>query len=185
MDTLKIKVEDLTSEKIKTLKAGDLVLLSGVIYTARDAAHERMTREYKEGKGFPFDIKGKAIYYAGPCPAKPGEIIGSCGPTTSGRMDAYTPLLLDCGLKVMIGKGARNPDVIEAIKRNTCVYLGAIGGAGALIAECIKSAEVIAYDDLGTEAIRKLYVEDFPCTVLVDSDGNDIYQIGREKYQEI
>lgn len=185
MEALKIKVEDLTDEKIKTLKAGDSVLLSGVIYTARDAAHERMTREFNEGKGFPFDITGKAIYYAGPCPAKPGEVIGSCGPTTSGRMDAYTPLLLDNGLKVMIGKGARNPDVIEAIKRNTCVYLGAIGGAGALIAECIKSAEVIAYDDLGTEAIRKLYVEDFPCTVLVDSEGNDIYRIGTEKYCEI
>lgn len=185
MGTLKIKVEDLTSEKIKTLKAGDLVSLSGVIYTARDAAHERMTREYKEGKGFPFDIKGKVIYYAGPCPAKPGEVIGSCGPTTSGRMDAYTPLLLDCGLKVMIGKGARSQEVIDAIKRNTCVYLGAIGGAGALIAQCIKSAEVIAYDDLGTEAIRKLYVEDFPCTVLVDSEGNDIYQISMEKYREI
>ena len=185
MDALKIKVEDLTDEKVRTLKAGDLVLLSGVIYTARDAAHERMTREYNEGKGFPFDIKGKAIYYAGPCPAKPGEVIGSCGPTTSGRMDAYTPLLLDNGLKVMIGKGARCSEVIDAIKRNTCVYLGAIGGAGALIAECIKSAEVIAYDDLGTEAIRKLYVEDFPCTVLVDACGNDIYQISREKYCEI
>lgn len=185
MDTLKIKVEDLRDEKIKTLKAGDLVLITGVIYTARDAAHERMIREYNEGNGFPFDIRGKAIYYAGPCPAKPGEVIGSCGPTTSGRMDAYTPLLLDNGLKVMIGKGARSPEVIEAIKRNTCVYLGAIGGAGALIAECIKSAEVIAYDDLGTEAIRKLYVEDFPCTVLVDADGNDIYQIGKEKYYEI
>lgn len=185
MDTLKIKVEDLTDEKIKTLKAGDLVLLTGTIYTARDAAHERMTQELGEGKGFPFDIKGQAIYYAGPCPAKPGEVIGSCGPTTSGRMDAYTPQLLDSGLKVMIGKGARSHEVIEAIKRNTCVYLGAIGGAGALIAECIKSAEVIAYDDLGTEAIRKLYVEDFPCTVLVDSDGNDIYQIGQAKYCEI
>lgn len=185
MDALKIKVEDLTDEKVRTLKAGDLVLLSGVIYTARDAAHERMTREYNEGKGFPFDIKGKVIYYAGPCPAKPGEVIGSCGPTTSGRMDAYTPFLLDCGLKVMIGKGARNTEVIDAIKRNACVYLGAIGGAGALIAECIKSAEVIAYDDLGTEAIRKLYVEDFPCTVLVDACGNDIYQISREKYCEI
>lgn len=185
MNTLKIKVEDLTSEKIKTLKAGDLLLLSGEIYTARDAAHERMVSEAKEGKELPFDIKGKAVYYAGPCPAKPGEIIGSCGPTTAGRMDAYTPYLLDRGLKVMIGKGARNSEVVEAIKRNTCIYLGAIGGAGALIAECIKSAEVIAYDDLGTEAIRKLYVEDFPVTVLVDSCGNDIYQIGQEKYRKI
>ena len=185
METLKIKVEDLTSEKIKTLKAGDLLLLSGEIYTARDAAHERMIREANEGKELPFDIKGKAIYYAGPCPAKPGEVIGSCGPTTAGRMDAYTPYLLDRGLKVMIGKGARSQEVIDAIKRNTCIYLGAIGGAGALIAQCIKSAEVIAYEDLGTEAIRKLYVEDFPVTVLVDSRGNDIYKIGQEKYRKI
>ena len=144
-----------------------------------------MIREANEGKELPFDIKGKAIYYAGPCPAKPGEVIGSCGPTTAGRMDAYTPYLLDRGLKVMIGKGARSQGVIDAIKRNTCIYLGAIGGAGALIAQCIKSAEVIAYDDLGTEAIRKLYVEDFPVTVLVDSRGNDIYKIGQEKYREI
>lgn len=185
MDTLKIRVEDLTDEKIKTLKAGDLLLLSGEIYTARDAAHERMLREAESGKALPFDIKGKAIYYAGPCPAKPGEIIGSCGPTTSGRMDAYTPYLLDRGLKVMIGKGARSSEVVDAIKRNTCIYLGAIGGAGALIAECIKSAEVIAYDDLGTEAIRKLYVEDFPVTVLIDSQGDDIYEIGQAKYREI
>ena len=185
MNTHKISVKDLNKETIKNLKAGDGVLLSGEIYTARDAAHKRMVEEFEDGKGFPFDITGKVIYYAGPCPAKPGEIIGSCGPTTSGRMDAYTPLLLDNGLKVMIGKGARSPEVIDAIKRNTCVYLGAIGGAGALIAQCIKSTEVIAYDDLGTEAIRKLYVEDFPCTVLVDSSGNDIYQISREKYCEI
>lgn len=185
MDALKIKVEDLTDEKIKSLKAGDLLLLSGEIYTARDAAHQRMAEEFGDGRGFPFDIKGKVVYYAGPCPAKPGEVIGSCGPTTAGRMDAYTPLLLDNGLKVMIGKGARSDEVIDAIKRNTCIYLGAIGGAGALIAECIKSAEVIAYDDLGTEAIRKLYVEDFPVTVLVDCRGNDIYKIGQEKYREI
>lgn len=185
MDTLKIRVEDLGDEKIKALKAGDLLLLTGEIYTARDAAHERMVKEAGEGKELPFDIRGKAIYYAGPCPAKPGEVIGSCGPTTAGRMDAYTPFLLDRGLKVMIGKGARSTEVIDAIKRNTCIYLGAIGGAGALIAECIKSAEVIAYDDLGTEAIRKLYVEDFPVTVLVDAEGNDIYKIGQEKYRKI
>ena len=182
---IKIIVEELTDEKIKTLKAGDTLLLSGTIYTARDAAHERMVKNYEKGIDFPFDIKGQAIYYAGPCPAKPGEVIGSCGPTTAGRMDAYTPLLLDKGLKVMIGKGARSREVTEAIKRNTCVYLGAIGGAGALIAECIKSAEVLAYEDLGTEAIRRLYVEDFPVTVLTDSEGNDIYKIGQEKYCKI
>lgn len=182
---MKIKIEEFTEEKIKSLKAGDTLLLSGTIYTARDAAHKRMVEDYEKGIDFPFDIKGQAIYYAGPCPAKPGEVIGSCGPTTSGRMDAYTPLLLDKGLKVMIGKGARSKEVVDAIVRNKCIYLGAIGGAGALIAECIKSAEVIAYEDLGTEAIRKLLVEDFPVTVLVDTSGNDIYEIGQRKYRRI
>lgn len=183
MDALKIKIEELNNDKIKTLKAGDSLLLSGVIYTARDAAHERMVKNYERGIDFPFDIKGQAVYYAGPCPAKPGEVIGSCGPTTAGRMDAYTPLLLDNGLKVMIGKGARSDEVVDAIKRNNCIYLGAIGGAGALIANCIKKVEVIAYDDLGTEAVRKMYVEDFPCTVLIDCEGNDLYKIGQEKYR--
>ena len=182
---MKINVTEFTEEKIKTLKAGDTLLLSGTIYTARDAAHKRMVENYEKGIDFPFDIKGQAIYYAGPCPAKPGEVIGSCGPTTAGRMDAYTPLLLDKGLKIMIGKGARSDAVIDAMIRNNCIYLGAIGGAGALIAECIKKAKVIAYEDLGTEAIRKLFVEDFPVTVLVDSEGNDIYKIGREKYRKI
>lgn len=168
---------------LSSLKAGESVLISGVIYTARDAAHERMTRLYKDGIEYPFDIKNQIIYYAGPCPAKPGEVIGSCGPTTAGRMDAYTPELLDNGLGAMIGKGVRSKEVIDAIKRNKCVYFGAIGGAGALIAECIKKAEVVAYDDLGTEAIRKLYVEDFPAVVLVDSDGNDLYEIGQIKYR--
>ena len=172
---MKINVKDLTEEKIKSLKAGDTLLLSGVIYTARDAAHKRMVEDYEKGIDFPFDITGQAVYYAGPCPAKPGEVIGSCGPTTAGRMDAYTPLLLDKGLKVMIGKGARNDAVISAIKRNNCVYLGAIGGAGALIAECIKSAEVIAYEDLGTEAVRRLTVRDLPLVVVIDSDGNSLY----------
>lgn len=182
MDTLKITVEKL-AEKITQFKAGDTILLSGVIYTARDAAHKRMTENFEKGIDFPFDIKGQAIYYAGPCPAKPGEVIGSCGPTTSGRMDAYTPLLLDNGLKIMIGKGARSPEVIEAVKRNGGIYLGAIGGAGALIAECIKEAEVVAYDDLGTEAVRRLVVEDFPCTVLVDTDGCDLYEIGKARFK--
>lgn len=185
MDALKIKIEELNNDKIKTLKAGDSLLLSGVIYTARDAAHERMVKNYERGIDFPFDIKGQAVYYAGPCPAKPGEVIGSCGPTTAGRMDAYTPLLLDNGLKVMIGKGARSDEVVDAIKRNNCIYLGAIGGAGALIANCIKKVEVIAYDDLGTEAVRKMYVEDFPCTVLIDCEGNDLYKIGQEIYREV
>ncbi len=174
-----------TKDKIKNLKAGDSVLLTGVIYTARDAAHERMTRDFKNGRPFPIDLTDNCIYYAGPCPAKPGEVIGSCGPTTSGRMDAYTPLLLDNGLGCMIGKGERNGGVVEAMKRNCAVYLGAIGGAGALIAESIKKADVVAYDDLGTEAIRRLEVEDFPAVVLIDCEGNDLYEIGQARYREI
>ena len=172
-------------EVTKTLRAGDSVLISGTIYTARDAAHERMTVNFKNGEPFPIDLTNQVIYYAGPCPAKPGEVIGSCGPTTAGRMDAYTPLLLDNGLGAMIGKGARSADVVDAMKRNGVVYFGATGGAGALIAECIKSAEVIAYDDLGTEAIRKLTVEDFPAVVLIDCEGNDIYEIGQKEYRKI
>ncbi len=175
----------ISKEVRESLKVGESVLISGVIYTARDAAHERMTRLYKEGEPFPIDLKDQVIYYAGPCPAKPGEVIGSCGPTTAGRMDAYTPLILDNGLGAMIGKGARTKEVVEALKRNSVVYLGAIGGAGALIAECIKEAEVVAYDDLGTEAIRRLVVEDFPAVVLMDCEGNDLYEIGQAEYREI
>lgn len=175
----------LTKELIQTLEAGDRVLLSGVVYTARDAAHERMAREFAQGKPFPFELRDQAIYYAGPCPAKPGQVIGSCGPTTAGRMDAYTPLLLDHGLGAMIGKGVRSQVVIDAMQRNTAVYLGAAGGAGALIAQCIKKAEVIAYPDLGTEAIRRLEVEALPLVVLVDCRGNDLYTIGQAAYQKI
>lgn len=175
----------ITKEIIRELKAGDSVLISGIIYTARDAAHERMVNNFKKGEPFPVSLEGQIIYYAGPCPAKPGEIIGSCGPTTSGRMDAYTPVLLDNGLDAMIGKGARNKSVIDAMKRNCAVYFGATGGAGALIAECIKEAEVVAYDDLGTEAIRRLKVKDFPAVVLIDCEGNDIYEIGQKEYRKI
>lgn len=174
-----------TKEKIRDLKAGDSVLITGVIYTARDAAHERMTINFKKGEPFPIDLEDNVIYYAGPCPAKPGEVIGSCGPTTAGRMDTYTPLLLDNGLGCMIGKGARDREVVDAMKRNVAVYLGAIGGAGALIAESIKKSDVVAYDDLGTEAIRRLEVEDFPAVVLIDSEGNDLYETGQAKYREI
>lgn len=175
----------LTKDKIKDLKAGDSVLITGVIYTARDAAHARMTENFKKGEPFPIDLRDNVIYYAGPCPAKPGEVIGSCGPTTAGRMDAYTPLLLDNGLSCMIGKGARSEAVVDAMKRNGAVYLGAIGGAGALIAECIKKAEIVAYDDLGTEAIRRLEVVDFPAVVLIDCEGKDLYEIGQKQYREI
>ena len=180
----RISLNELSDELILGLKAGDNLLLSGIIYTARDAAHKRMCEDFEKGKGFPFDIKGKAVYYAGPCPAKPGNIIGSCGPTTAGRMDAYSPLLLDNGLKIMIGKGGRNEAVKDAVVRNKCLYLGAVGGCGALIADCIKKAEVIAYPDLGTEAIRRLFVEDFPCTVLLDAYGNDFYKTAQETYQK-
>ena len=172
-------------ETAKSLKVGDSLLISGVIYTARDAAHERMTRLHAEGVDYPIDLKDNVIYYAGPCPAKPGEVIGSCGPTTAGRMDAYTPELLDNRLGAMIGKGVRSKEVVDAIKRNKCVYLGAIGGAGALIAECIKKAEVVAYADFGAEPIRRLEVVDFPAVVLMDCEGNDLYEAGQKEYRLI
>ncbi|MDR1017767.1 MAG: Fe-S-containing hydro-lyase [Lachnospiraceae bacterium] len=155
---------------------GDQVNLTGVIYTARDAAHKRMIETLDNGDKLPFDIKGELIYYMGPSPARPGNVIGSAGPTTASRMDKYAPKLLDLGLAGMIGKGKRSPEVIEAIVRNKGIYFAAIGGAGALLSKCIKSAEVIAYDDLGTEAIRKLYVEDFPVIVVIDSKGKNLYE---------
>ncbi len=182
---MKVITPPLTNEVIKTLKAGDSVLITGVIYTARDAAHKRMCEDFEKGIDFPFDLDGQLIYYAGPCPAKPGEVIGSCGPTTSGRMDSYTPLLLDNGLGAMLGKGVRTADVVDAMKRNTSVYLGAIGGAGALIAGSVKSAEVIAYPELGTEAVRRLEVKDLPCIVLVDCYGNDLYEEGQKEFRRI
>ena len=175
-------MQEIDEKMIARLKAGDSVLLSGIIYTARDAAHRRMYEDFTAGRGFPFDIKGQAIYYAGPCPAKPGEVIGSCGPTTAGRMDDVTPMLLDNGLRFMIGKGGRNDTVKAAVVRNKCIYFGTAGGCGALIADCIKSAEVIAYPDLGTEAIRRLEVADFPCTVLLDIYGTDFYELSQKRY---
>lgn len=181
---IKIKAP-IDREVIRNLKAGDSVLISGVVYTARDAAHERMTRLHAEGQDYPIDLTDQAIYYAGPCPAKPGEVIGSCGPTTAGRMDAYAPELLDAGLGAMIGKGVRSKEVVDAIKRNKAIYFGAIGGAGALITGSIKKAEVVAYDDLGTEAIRRLEVEDFPAFVLIDCEGNDLYEQGQAEFKKI
>lgn len=165
-----------TREKMAALHAGDHVLISGVIYTARDAAHKRMTEALAEGRDLPFDIRDSIIYYVGPTPAREGQAIGSAGPTTSYRMDAYAPVLLDLGQTGMIGKGPRNDAVKEAIVRNGAVYFAAIGGTGALISRSIKEAEVIAFDDLGAEAVRRLVVEDMPVIVAIDSRGQDLYQ---------
>lgn len=173
----------LTDEAINGLKAGDRILLNGVIYTGRDVAHKRLVELIKKGEELPMDIRNQTIYYVGPCPAKPGQVIGSAGPTTSGRMDAYAPLLMEKGLKGMIGKGIRNQQVVDAIIKYNCVYFAAIGGAGALLAEAIKEAEIIAFPDLGAEAIYKLRVENFPVTVIIDNEGNDLYKIGKEQYK--
>ncbi len=172
----------LTKEKIKTLHAGDQVLLSGTIYTGRDAAHKRLIKLIEEGKELPFDLKDQVIYYVGPTPTKPGHVFGSGGPTTSGRMDAYAPKMLSLGLHSMIGKGYRSPAVKEAIKHYCGIYFGAIGGAGAYIGKCVKSSTIIAFDDLGAEAIRKLEVIDFPLTVIIDCYGEDLYEMGRSQY---
>lgn len=172
----------LTKELAKTLKAGDRVLLSGTIYTSRDAGHKRMCEALARGEELPFDPMDATIYYVGPTPAKPGQVIGSAGPTTSGRMDAYAPTLMKVGIRGMIGKGARLDEVIEAMKENFGVYFGAIGGAGALLAKCIKSSELIAYEDLQSEALRKLYVEDMPLVVIIDCYGNNLYETGPNEY---
>ncbi|MCI1944725.1 Fe-S-containing hydro-lyase [Clostridium luticellarii] len=172
----------LTEEKIKDLKVGDSVLISGTIYTARDAAHARLVELLDRGEPLPIDIKNAIIYYAGPTPAKPGDIIGSAGPTSSYRMDPFAPRLLDRGLKGMIGKGLRSSEVVESIKKNKAVYFGAIGGAAALIKKSIKKARVVAYGDLDSEAIRELEVEDLPVIVVIDSKGNDLYKLGQKNY---
>lgn len=172
----------LNGEVAKELKAGDYVYLSGIIYTARDAAHKRMDETLNKGEALPLNIEGNIIYYMGPSPAREGRPIGSAGPTTASRMDKYAPRLLDLGLIGMIGKGRRSEAVKEAIIRNGAVYFAAVGGAGALLSKAIKSSKVIAYDDLGTEAIRELYVEDFPVIVVIDSEGNNLYDIAKEKY---
>lgn len=171
-----------TAEQLAPLRAGDAVYLSGMVYTARDAAHQRLCALLDEGKEPPFPLEGSAVYYVGPTPERPGEPIGAAGPTTSGRMDGYTPRLLELGLKIMIGKGARSAAVKEAAVRSGAVYLGAVGGAGALIAAVVTSAEVICWPDLGCEAVRKLTVRDFPLTVILDSAGNDLYEQGPAAY---
>ena len=172
----------LTREKVRNLKSGDSCLISGVIYTARDAAHKRLCELVDAGKEMPLDVTDNIIYFVGPTPAKPGQAIGSAGPTTSYRMDAYSPTLIREGLTGMIGKGKRGPEVVAAMKEHGAVYFGAIGGCGALLGKCIKKAEVIAYDDLGAEAIRRLEVEDFPAIVIIDSQGNNLYETGRADY---
>lgn len=166
----------LTKESVRELKAGDVVSITGVIYSARDAAHKRMMETLAEGGDLPFDVKDAIVYYLGPSPAREGQVIGSAGPTTSGRMDAYTPQLLQLGLRGMIGKGRRSAEVIGAMKETGAVYFAAVGGAGALLSKHITKCEVIAYEDLGTEAIHKLYVEDFPAIVVIDCEGNNLYE---------
>jgi fumarate hydratase subunit beta len=173
----------LSDEVVETLRSGDRLLLSGIIYTGRDAAHKRLVELVDRGEPLPFDLRGQVLYFVGPTPPKPGEVIGSAGPTTSGRMDAYSPKLLDLGLKGMIGKGLRDEAVKEALKRNKAVYLGATGGAGALLSRRIVSSRVVAYEDLGPEAIRELEVVDFPVVVINDMYGGDLYVEGRKKYE--
>jgi fumarate hydratase subunit beta len=173
----------LTKDKVKELHAGDYVYITGTIYTARDAAHKRMTEELAQGKELPFDVENQIIYYLGPTPNREGQVIGSAGPTTSSRMDKYAPILLDKGLTGMIGKGKRNESVISSMKENTAVYFAAVGGAGALLSQCIKKSEVIAYDDLGTEAIRKLYVEKLPVITVIDCQENNMYETATNKYR--
>lgn len=168
----------ITDKDIKELKAGDSVLFSGTVITGRDAAHKRFYGLIQEGRELPVNLKGELIYYVGPAPAKPGCVVGPAGPTSSYRMDKYTPALLDLGLKGMIGKGARSREVIDSIVKNKCVYFAAIGGAAALIAKSIKAEELLCYEDLGTEAVRRYTVEDFPCIVAIDSNGNNVYDYG-------
>ena len=174
----------LTKDKTVNLKAGDTVLLSGVIYTGRDAAHKRLIELLDRDEKLLIDVENEVIYYVGPSPAKPGQVIGSAGPTTSYRMDPYAPRLMDLGLTGMIGKGARNQEVIDAMKRNKAVYFGAIGGAAALIGKSIVKSEIIAYEDLGSEAIRRMEVKDMPLVVVIDSEGNNLYELGPKSYFE-
>jgi len=172
----------LTHEAARELRAGDVCLMTGIIYTARDAAHKRLCELIEKGEKLPFDVENSVVYFVGPTPAKPGQAIGSAGPTTSYRMDAYSPALIRLGRTGMIGKGKRGKEVVDAMQEHGAVYFGATGGCGALLSRCIKKAEVIAYEDLGAEAIRKLTVEDFPVVVIIDSLGNNLYETGRKAY---
>ena len=182
---MEIKVTSpLSPGEARKLRCGDSCLISGVIYTARDAAHKRLCELAAQGKELPMDIRDAVIYFVGPTPAKEGQAIGSAGPTTSYRMDAYSPALIAAGETGMIGKGRRGPEVVAAMREHGAVYFGAIGGAGALLSHCVKEAEVVAYEDLGAEAVRRLVVEDLPVTVVIDSEGNDLYERGRKEYLE-
>ena len=175
----------LTEELAKTLHAGDTVYLSGTIYTSRDAGHKRMCEALARGEQIPFDPTDATIYYVGPTPAKPGAVIGSAGPTTSGRMDAYAPTMMSVGARGMIGKGARLPEVVDAMKKYSGVYFGAIGGAGALLSKCITKSEIVCYEDLGAEAIRKIEVKDFPVIVVIDREGNNLYGTATRQYHTL
>ena len=182
---MSIRIETpLTLEVAKSLRSGDEVLISGIIYTARDAAHKRLVECLDRGEPLPFPIEDALIYYVGPTPEKPGQVIGSAGPTTSTRMDAYAPRLMDEGLRGMMGKGLRSAEVVESMKKNGAVYFGAIGGAAALISKCIVASEVVCYEDLGAEAIRRLTVRDFPATVVIDTTGENLYETGVRRYLE-
>jgi len=181
-DTIRLETP-LTDKIVKNLKAGDKVSFYGTLYTARDTAHKRLVEAMDRNESLPFDLEGQVIYYVGPSPAKPGKVIGSAGPTTSYRMDPYAERLMEQGVKGMIGKGKRSQEVVEAMKKHKCVYFAAVGGAAALIAESIKAVEIIAYEDLGPEAIRKLEVENFQAIVINDVNGNDLYEMGKEQYR--
>ena len=181
---MKVLHTPLSREDARALRCGESCLITGTIYTARDAAHKRLCELAAKGKPLPFDLEGAIIYFVGPTPAKPGQVIGSAGPTTSYRMDAYSPALIALGQTGMIGKGKRGEAVVDAMRRYGAVYLGAIGGLGALLGKCVKKAEVIAYPDLGAEAVRKLEVENFPVVVVIDSEGNNLYELGRRAYLE-
>lgn len=176
MHEIPLRVEELSRERASQLRAGDRVLLTGTVYTARDAAHKRLIAALDSGQALPFPLAGAVIYYAGPTPAQQGMAVGSCGPTTSGRMDPFAPRLLDLGLRAMIGKGDRDDAVVEAMVRNGAVYFAAVGGAGALIARCIRQSQVIAFDDLGCESVKRMEVQDLPLTVAIDSRGNNLYR---------